>query len=773
MSQDSIQTLQEKLLYERKLVQLVSRLSAVRSLNTIFELYDEILALLDAERLSFYVVDADQKELLTKFPDIDPIHVIRVPLNEKSVAGYVALTQEFVNIADAYDKAELARISPRLVFDRSWDEKTGFHTRQLLTVPILYETKTLGVLQLLNKKHGPRFTPDDETSVARIAKPVGIALSTQFLLAEKQSTKFDHLFARHVISKEELNTAIATARKRELDVESVLMEQYKVPKAAIGASLSQFYNCQFVEFDETVVLPPDVLKKFNLAYLKKNGWVPLRWEGKTLVALVDDLAKSKSIRELLEPFLGNREIRFVVGLRTDILAYINAVNREPTPSPPSSLPEDSIAAIVESLQVELELNKGQQDQQGQEAKAGEIDANDSSIVRLINQIIIDSLKKRASDIHIEMYGPHQDTVIRFRIDGSCMEYQKIPAAYRRAIVARLKIMAQLNIAESRKPQDGKIKFLMPERMLELRVATIPIAGGNEDVVMRVLAATEPIPIDQLGLTERNLLQLKALAQKPYGLILVVGPTGSGKTTTLHSVLGHVNKPDTKIWTAEDPVEITQYGLRQVQVQPKIGFTFAEALRSFLRADPDVIMVGEMRDTETAAIGIEASLTGHLVFSTLHTNRAVETVVRLLDMGMDPFNFADALVGVLAQRLVKQLCQKCKEPYHPPRGTYDELASSYGEEEFARLGVNYDGAFVLYRGRGCSTCNQTGYLGRAGIHELMVASDEIKRLISTKAGVATLQAQAKADGMTTLVQDGILKSIQGVTDIKQVKAVAVK
>ncbi|TLY38476.1 MAG: GspE/PulE family protein [Nitrospirae bacterium] len=769
MPQDSIKSLEEKLLYERKLVQLVSRLSAARNLDNIFELYNEILALLDAERMSFYVMDADKMELFTKFPDIDPIKEIRLPLNEKSIAGYVALTQQVVNIPDAYIKTALARISPRLAFDSSWDKRTGFHTIQVLTVPILYETKTLGVLQLLNKKHGTRFTSDDEASAARIAKPVGIALSTQYLLAQKQSTKFDSLLVRHLITKEELDTAIAEARRQEIDVETVLMEQYKVPKAAIGASLSQFYNCQFVAFDEKVIPPPDVIKKFNRAYLKKNCWIPLRWEGNTLVALVDDLAKCKSIRELLRPVFGNREIRFVVGLRTDILLYISAAEREVFPIPLGPT-EDAITTLIGSLQAEQALIKDLKDQ---EVETGELEANDSTIVRLINQIIIDSYKKRASDIHIELYGPSKDTVIRFRIDGSCMEYQRIPAAFRRAVVARLKIMAQLNIAESRKPQDGKIKFPLQDREIELRVATIPTAGGNEDVVMRVLAATEPIPIDQLGLTERNFRELKALAEKPDGLILVVGPTGSGKTTSLHSVLSYVNKPDTKIWTAEDPVEITQYGLRQVQVQPKIGFTFAEALRAFLRADPDVIMVGEMRDTETAAIGIEASLTGHLVFSTLHTSRAVETVIRLLDMGMDSFNFADALLGVLAQRLVKQICQDCKEAYHPSKDAYDELARFYGEEEFEKLGVKYDEAFVLYRGRGCGACNQTGYLGRAGIHELMVASNEIKRLISAKAKMTAVLDLAKAGGMTTLVQDGILKCILGVTDFKQVKTVAVK
>jgi type II secretory ATPase GspE/PulE/Tfp pilus assembly ATPase PilB-like protein len=275
------------------------------------------------------------------------------------------------------------------------------------------------------------------------------------------------------------------------------------------------------------------------------------------------------------------------------------------------------------------------------------------------------------------------------------------------------------------------------------------------------------------MTERNFREFTSILQKPYGMILCVGPTGSGKTTTLHSALGYINTPSRKIWTAEDPVEITQVGLRQVQVQPKIGFTFAAALRSFLRADPDVIMVGEIRDHETAEIAINASLTGHLVLSTLHTNSAVETVTRLLDMGMDPFNFADALLGIVAQRLARTICSQCKEMYHPAKQEYDALAHGYGEKAFALLQVPYNDKFMLARGKGCEACRQSGYKGRVALHELLIGTSEFKALLYARAPVMELHKLAVSQGMTSLLQDGVLKCLQGLTDYNQVRAVAMQ
>ncbi|MGM0788081.1 MAG: GspE/PulE family protein, partial [Thermodesulfobacteriota bacterium] len=421
------------------------------------------------------------------------------------------------------------------------------------------------------------------------------------------------------------------------------------------------------------------------------------------------------------------------------------------------------------------LSRLQDEEEEIEEDTGSVDEQSGAVVQLVNKMILDAYSRGASDIHLEPYPGRQNTRVRVRVDGACAVYQTIPYSYKNAVVARIKIMADLDIAEKRKPQDGKIRFKkFGGKDIELRVATVPTQGGLEDVVMRILAAGEPLPLDRMGFSRSNYDKFIDSVTKPYGMILVCGPTGSGKTTTLHSALRYINDVERKIWTAEDPVEITQKGLRQVQVKPRIGYDFAAAMRAFLRADPDVIMVGEMRDHETTQMGIEASLTGHLVFSTLHTNSAPETVTRLLDMGMDPFNFSDALICILAQRLVRTLCSECRQPYHPERSEYDELVREYGGDQFERhLNIPYTEDLTLYAPKGCPACNNTGYRGRMGIHELLPASEGIKQLIQSRAMMYEIRDQAVKEGMTTLKQDGISKVFGGHCDLVEVRKVCIK
>ena len=503
----------------------------------------------------------------------------------------------------------------------------------------------------------------------------------------------------------------------------------------------------------------ELLKNLSLDYLRMNHWVPLRRQGNGIEVLIDDPHNPDKLFDVRRAFPG-QALSYRVGLRCDIARLLNAIQGRES--------GDAISDILGELVSEAQL------EEQQNATIAAITENDSAIVRLANQIITDAYRRGASDIHIEPYADRKETAVRFRVDGTCFTYMKIPAAYRRAIVSRLKIMASLDIAERRKPQDGKIRFkLGTGQEIELRVATLPTSGFNEDVVIRLLTAHGARRLEDLEFSDGTRRLVGQLAQKPHGIVLCAGPTGSGKTTTLHAILASINTDERKIWTAEDPIEITQDGLRQVQVHPKIGLTFATTMRAFLRADPDVIRIGEMRDKETADIAIEASLTGHLVFSTIHTNSAVETVVRLLDLGCDPFNFSDAMLGVLAMRLCKRICPNCREAYHPTSSEYDELVQAFGEGDWEGVHPAYNLGLTLFRGRGCDTCNQTGYRGRVPIHELMVVSDSMKALIQARARTGELLTLAKSDGMRTLVQDGIEKVLQGLTTYKQVRAVAIK
>jgi len=583
----------------------------------------------------------------------------------------------------------------------------------------------------------------------------GTVLSSQACVAGQYHLLIEQGFLR----QEELAMANSEALRKRVDVATVLMDRYRIPKPVIGAALAKFYSCPFLVYDERTVMERELLKDLSLDYLRMNHWVPLRRQGNSVEVLIDDPHNPDKLLDVRRAFPG-QAIAYRVGLRRDIEQFLSVVHGRES--------GDAITEILGELVSEAQV------EEQQNATIAAITENDSAIVRLANQIIAEAYRRGASDIHIEPYADRKETSVRFRVDGTCFTYMKIPAAYRRAIVSRVKIMASLDIAERRKPQDGKIRFkLSTGQEIELRVATLPTAGFNEDVVIRLLTSNGPRRLEELEFSSATRRLVEQLAQKPHGIVLCAGPTGSGKTTTLHAILASINTDERKIWTAEDPIEITQDGLRQVQVHPKIGLTFAATMRAFLRADPDVIMIGEMRDKETADIAIEASLTGHLVFSTIHTNSAVETVVRLLDLGCDPFNFSDAMLGVLAMRLCKRICQNCREAYHASREEYDELVQAYGTSEWVRTGLDYNPNFMLSRGQGCEACNHSGYRGRVPIHELMMVSDSMKALMQARARTGELSALAKEEGMRTLVQDGIEKVIQGLTTYKQVRAVAIK
>jgi type II secretory ATPase GspE/PulE/Tfp pilus assembly ATPase PilB-like protein len=744
-------------------------------------LSQDICDLFNCDRLTIYAVGEDKTSIVSKVKTgLNSVNQLKLQISDQSIAGYAALSRKVLNIKDVYDEAELKALSPALRFLSEVDRRTGYRTRQMLVAPFADEqtNEFLGAVQLINCREGVMFSAIAEEGARELCKTLAIAYTQRMRPLPLIRSKYDQLILDAVLSPAELELASRSSRRKSDDIEQIMIRDFQVQVTAIGQALSKFFNVPYEPFKPDRLKPVDLLKNLKREFVEQHQWLPVEDGKEGLVILATDPEQVKNARVINTIFQKTR------------LSFRVTTNGEFKQTVDQFFNVEADSASVGDLLSGMEDN----DEDGGEISDADISAAaENELVKLVNKIIVDAYRQGASDIHIEPRPGKEKTIIRFRRDGSLEPYIEIPASYRAALAARIKIMCELDISERRKPQDGKIKFKKFGPLdIELRVATIPSAGGVEDIVMRILAAGEPIPLNKLGVLPHNLDRLKNAVSKPYGLFFVCGPTGSGKTTTLHSVLSHLNTPDTKIWTAEDPVEITQKGLRQVQVNRKSGLDFATAMRAFLRADPDIIMVGEMRDKETVAMGIEASLTGHLVFSTLHTNSAPESIVRLLDMGMDPFNFADALLGVLAQRLAKRLCTKCKQAFEPSEEELLQLLAEYCEElrnteSFTRdrdggeqavlqawtaKYANADGEFTLYRAVGCDQCS-SGYKGRVGLHELMVGTDKLKRLIQEHSRVATLLAAALEDGMLTLKMDGIEKVLSGITDIKQVRAVCIK
>lgn len=623
-----------------------------------------------------------------------------------------------------------------------------------------------------------------------------VVSSAQLMQAIEQQAKMpmvrigEALLALELVTQEQLDEALAQQREdRSVPLGQLLVRRGVITRQQLQSALARKMGYPLVDVEHFPV-EAEAVHTLPYAVAKRLEVLPLVLrEGKLIVAM-EDPTRRDAIDEV--EFISQLKVvptLTKVGTLQFALPQIydrfgngsTAGTSSPSdlriPALTLDFQLDNADKLIESLERDSHESTVRDDD-------AQVEQSDNSLVRLINTMIIEAHAQGVSDIHIETYPGREKVRIRFRKDGQMKPYLELPHTYRNAMIARIKIMCDLDISERRKPQDGKINFarFSGQHKLELRVATIPTTNGLEDVVMRLLSSARPLPLDKLGLSPANLEALKQAISRPYGMVLCVGPTGSGKTTTLHSALGHINTPDRKIWTAEDPIEITQQGLRQVQVNPKIDWTFAKALRAFLRADPDVIMVGEIRDEETANIAVEASLTGHLVLSTLHTNSAPETVTRLLDMGMDPFNFADSLLAVLAQRLVKRLCPHCRKAEPMSDAQLQELLEDYlyvfpkdQRGDRATLQAEWQaqygdkGQLQHYHSPGCAQCDQTGFKGRAGLHELLTVSKNVRRLIQTGARAEDIQHCALSEGMRTLRQDGIIKVLSGISTLAEVRS----
>jgi type II secretory ATPase GspE/PulE/Tfp pilus assembly ATPase PilB-like protein len=559
-----------------------------------------------------------------------------------------------------------------------------------------------------------------------------------------------------LVSQETVERALAEQRKHGgKRLGEILVEMGALDEERLARALAEKFFLPFVDLAEYPI-QPHAIDEVGVALIEKHGLLPIASDRTGLTVAISDPLAVDAIDTLR--FRLGKSVKEVVVMLSQLREYIEVSLRGKDRGD-----SGQFGSILREFD-DSELTPVDQSYEDER----EASALDSAVVKLVNQIMADALRRGASDVHIEPNGRQRPTTVRFRVNGDCEAYQEVPPGLRRALVARLKILAGLDIAERRKPQDGKTAFRIARDTIEVRVATLPTGEGDEDAVLRILSQSRALTLGELNLGASNRAALATALQRPYGLILCVGPTGSGKTTTLHSLLAQLNSVDRKIWTAEDPIEISQPGLRQLQVHPKIGLTFAAALRSFLRADPDVIMVGEMRDHETATIAVEASLTGHLVLSTLHTNGAPETVTRLLEMGLEPFSFADALVAVLAQRLVRSLCRDCRREREPKPQELDHVRSLVGPERTEQL-FGETGKRRFFSPVGCGRCKATGYAGRVALHELLVTTPALVTAIQRRSPAVEVREIARASGMSSLLEDGLSKVVTGTTDLEQVLA----
>jgi len=548
----------------------------------------------------------------------------------------------------------------------------------------------------------------------------------------------DILLREGLISPDQLKKALAEQKASGMRLGYTLVKLGFVEETEITKMLARQYRMPAVDLSRFEV-DPKILKLIPGDIAAKHTVLPLKREGRTLTIAIGDPNNVTAIED----------IKFIT--RCDIFPVIageytlrNAIDKYYQQS------DAQLQNLLKSVEAEEDLEVVEE-QSDEDVKKEDL-ADDAPVVKLINGILADAVTRGASDIHIECF--EHELRVRYRVDGALQEVMKPPIKWRAALISRVKIMAALNIAERRVPQDGRIKLKMGSRVIDYRVSTLPVLFG-EKIVLRILdKGNLTLDLAKFGFEPKAEADLMKAILNPYGMVLVTGPTGSGKTTTLYSALSKINTIDVNIMTAEDPVEYNLMGINQVLVRNEVGMTFAAALKAFLRQDPNIIMVGEIRDLETGSIGIKAALTGHLVLSTLHTNDAPSTITRMVDMGIEPFNVASAVNLIVAQRLVRRICKDCKAEHN------------YTDEEMHAFGVaREEGPF--FKGAGCDTCNGTGYKGRQGLYEVMALSSPLRRGILKGASTEELREIAVSEGMLTLRMDGMVKVKKGITTLEEI------
>ncbi|MDH4317054.1 MAG: ATPase, T2SS/T4P/T4SS family [Desulfobulbaceae bacterium] len=733
-------------------LQNIKTAPSLNALNT--RIRNQLLDVFWVEMATIYLVDHSSNLLVSwvLLPG-ESLRNICTPITKSSISGCVASTGKRLLIRDVYDFMELSSIDPELKFDSSWDRKTGNRTRQILTVPIIMGQKVVGVIQLINKRHNGNFIDTDEQNSEQLAAEVGqIIAKIQKSKAAKKPSKYDKVIEKRLLGIEEFKKAIALAKQHKRDLESILLENFSIDKEQLGSCIAEFYNTNFVDLATTDYDPSAALKGMNLEIFRDVRLLPLSIEENKVVLASDNPVEQAKVPEVLKMFgAGQAEVLFAFGFDFDV--YLERLS--------SRCLERERAENLAKIADTVTENK----ESGVEAESG---INSKSNVTLVAKIIEEACKHNATDIHIEPYGTQKDAEVRFRMNGTCKKVLAIPMEYVLPVIGRFKMLAGLDLDQHRKVQNGTIKFLTSEgKDIGLRVATIPTSDGNEDLVVKVLIdrVTAPVPLQKI-MPDNIFTPFKECLEKAHGMVLVVGPADSGVNTTLHLALGCINTPEKKIWTVENKIDINQYRIRQVQVDPESGLTVASALRVVLDADPDVIMVGEMEEANTIKLGLEASLSDHLVLGAMHADSVEQAIKNLFAKGLGFNSIAESLRAILAQRLLRTLCPRCKEAYTPEKSDFDHLVEMYGIFFFDHLYTTYSENLTFYHPRGCEECNGTGYKGKVGVFELLLASRAVKNQIAERAPADMVVQEAINEGMTTLIQEGIKLIFSGTVDYKQ-------
>ena len=767
----------------QSLLEVIKGAPDIRSIKR--TLSTHILDVFRIEMAAIFIVNTRKQELVSwlLLPG-ESLEKITIPISTNSIVGYVASTKQPINLRDPYDFQELRRISPELNFSDTYDKKANIRSKQILAIPIVYDNALMGVVELINKREDTDFINEDQKALHELAGILAAAFFTHSDFSKRTPPKYESLLAQKLLSRKELKQGLAKATESGKDPDTVIMNTFQIPRQNMGKLLAEFYSTSFADLEKVDINPKKLFPGINIDYFEKEELVPLSLnDGKLLVAVkkLEDQTLTSTIRKQVPRV---NQVELVFAFQGDIRSFWKRtrekylrVREEQLSSYDTSFTD--LLVEGEPLQGEGQLPSFETTtiHQPAENKAQEKavdrygDIHEPPVVEMVNKIIEGGYSSRATDIHIEPYGLEDNGEVRYRIDGVCRNALKIPQQYVGQVIDRIKYLASHKLAERTRPQDGKIDFTTSGgRAIELRVATIPTANANEDIVLHLFPDPKPLPaLDEL-MPPRLLAPFKEMIEQQRGIILVVGPTESGKTTTLHAALGHINTTEKKIWTAEYPVEIQQYRIRQVQVDPLANYTFAAALQAFLRADPDVIMIGDMQDIQTAAMAVDAALNGHLLLSSLPADSAAGAIIHCLDMGLDPNNLAAALNGVLAQRLVRTLCEHCKVAYHPEKAEYDQLFESYGISFFDHINVMYSDDLVFHRAKGCPECHGSGYLGRTGLYELLAVSPAIRPLIMKRALAGEIVEEAMGNGMTLISQEGIQLVFEGTIDCKELTAV---